>query len=367
MDDKYKIDDNRESSFFKTKTFSGFKKNDVFKALFQSIEKGKLENACNWTTECIISGYLVELLDKCISFASKIIHLNSPNLPYYLYRKVKLFYNIIDLDLKKSAQKENLIHYRNNQTIRNVLFDIVTVLTLTTKTKRYDNYPKINETTDFFFENIKLRLKAHANFVPDDMIKFTDPEELKIIMNEIMFQYKNLASGYEVTSYWLSWVVMWEKVNKKKKIKWEIEERKVTNVNPKYCKDVMWLVWQTVLTEANERDENTKLQISSLYNLYKESYAPGKKTLRIPLLYHALGYLTHHVKFNIPIRKNEELFLQTQCNVNFMFKLKKTNEIKDAINPVKKKDLPKKSNIQNEMAQDKFMLLTDIDTLLHSK
>ena len=107
---------------------------------------------------------------------------------------------------------------------------------------------------------------------------------------------------------------------KKKKIKWEIEERKVTNVNPKYCKDVMWLVWQTILTEANERDENTKLQISSLYNLYKESYAPGKKTLRIPLLYHALGYLTHHVKFNIPIRKNDELFLQTQCNVNFMFR-----------------------------------------------
>ena len=62
MDDKYKIDDNRGNSFFKTKTFSGFKKNDVFKALFQSIEKGKLENACNWTTECIISGYLVELL-----------------------------------------------------------------------------------------------------------------------------------------------------------------------------------------------------------------------------------------------------------------------------------------------------------------
>ena len=271
------------------------------------------------------------------------------------------------MDLKKPSQKENLIHYRNNQTIRNLLFDIITVLTLTTKTKRYDNYPKINETTDFFFENIKLRLKAHANFVPDNMIQFTDPEELKIIINEIMFQYKNFASGYEVTSYWLSWVVMWEKINKKKKIKWEIEERKVTNVNPKYCKDVMWLVWQTILTEANERDEKTKLQISSLYNLYKHNYTPGKKTSRIPLIYHALGYLTHNVNFNIPIRKNEQLFLQTQCNVNFMFKLKKTNEIKNAINPIKKKELPKKSNIQNEMTQDKFMLLTDIDTLLQSK
>ena len=367
MDDKYKIDDNRASSLFKTKTFSGFKKNDVLKALFQSIEKGKLENACHWTTECIISGYLIELLDKFVSFSSKIIHLNSPELPYYLLRKVKLFYNTLDLDLKKTAQKENLIHYRNNQTIRNIFFDIVTVLTTTAKTKRYDKYPKINETTDFFFENIKLRLKAQANFIPDDMIKFTDPEELKIIMNEIMFQYKNLASGYEVTSYWLSWVIQWEKVNRKKKIKWEIEERKVTNVNPKYCKDVMWIVWQTILNEANERDENTKLQISSLYSLYKESYAPGKKTTRIPLLYHALGYLTHHVKFTIPIRKNQELFLQTQCNVNFMFSLKKTNEVKDAMNPIKKKDLPKKANVQNEMTQDKFMVLTDIDTLVQSK
>ena len=50
-----------------------------------------------------------------------------------------------------------------------------------------------------------------------------------------------------------------------------------------------------------------------------------------------------------------------------MFKLKKTNEVKDAINPVKKKDLPKKSDIQKEMTQDKFMILTDIDTLVQSK
>ena len=84
-------------------------------------------------------------------------------------------------------------------------------------------------------------------------------------------------------------------------------------------------------------------------------------------MYHALGYLTHHVKFSIPIRKNDELFLQTQCNSNFLFSLKKTNEIKNAVNPVKKKDLPKKANVQKEMTQDKFMILTDIDTLVQDK
>ena len=41
--------------------------------------------------------------------------------------------------------------------------------------------------------------------------------------------------------------------------------------------------------------------------------------------------------------------------------------MKDAMNPIKKKDLPKKANVQNEMTQDKFMVLTDIDTLVQSK
>ena len=268
MDDKYIIIDNRLPSDLKVKTFSGFKKNDIFRALFDSIERGKVENACHWCTECIVSGYFIELLDKLIAFSCKIVHLNSPNLPEFLCKKYNHFYRIIELDLKKKKDMEQLIHYRNDQCVRNLFFDIVVTITTTHKTKRYDKYPKINEKNDFIYENIQKRLVATANFVPDDMIKFTDPDEVKIIVNEIIFHYKNKSSGFEIISYWISWVIQWERINKKQKRKWEIEPREITGVNPCHCKDIMWLIWHTILHEASKHTSDTKIQIHNLYILY---------------------------------------------------------------------------------------------------
>ena len=83
MKQKYLITDPRPLESFKDKTFSDFKKLDVFKALYKSIETGKVENSCHWITECIISGYGIEVMEKLIIFGSKIIHINSPLLPQY--------------------------------------------------------------------------------------------------------------------------------------------------------------------------------------------------------------------------------------------------------------------------------------------
>ena len=219
MNDQFLIIDNRPIDTFKIKTFaSGFKKNEVFKVLFDSISKQKIENALHWTTECIISGYLVELLDKLLSYASKKIHINHPNLPTFLLKKYNHFYRIIEIDLKKTSEKNEIIHYRNNQCIRNLFFNIVITIIQSPKTKKYDEYPKIDPNIDFNFDNIKKRLIATANYVPDNMVKFTDPEELRIIINEIIYQFNNQTNGYEIVSYWISWIIQWEKLNRKKKL-----------------------------------------------------------------------------------------------------------------------------------------------------
>ena len=76
MDPQFIIEDTRHLEDFKDKSFAGFKKTDVLKTLFKSIESGKVENACHWTTECMISGYCMELIDKVIAQSSKLIHIN---------------------------------------------------------------------------------------------------------------------------------------------------------------------------------------------------------------------------------------------------------------------------------------------------
>ena len=81
---------------FKNKTFSGYKKNDILNAVMKSIESKKIENACHWTCECIVSGYSLKLWEKLLNFSAKIIHINNPKLPYYLYRKNLVFMNQIN-------------------------------------------------------------------------------------------------------------------------------------------------------------------------------------------------------------------------------------------------------------------------------
>ena len=135
-------------------------------------------------------------------------------------------------------KKNLIIHFRNNPVIRNLFFDIVSVITLSPKTKRYDKYPKINEETEFQFESIKRRLHAQCNYCPDILFKFTDPEELRVVVNEIMFHFKNINSGYENCAYWIAWIFQWEKKNKRMKCKFEIDERDIKDVKKSYRKDI---------------------------------------------------------------------------------------------------------------------------------
>jgi len=360
MNKEYIIIDPRPLEAFKDKTFSGFKKREVLNTLMKSIEQNKVEPTCYWCTECIVSGYCPELFEKLFVFASKVIHVNNPRLPEFLWRRYQTFLNSYDHIPKK--EKDKLIHLRNTQSIRNCLVDVSTTLALSPKTKRFDKYPKINEAIDFQFASIQSKMNATMQVLPSHVIQFTDPEELRIIMNEFFFNLKNKLGGYEKACYWVAWLVQWEKRNKKNKVKFEIEERKISEVNPKYCKDCIWLLWQIVFIETNLRDELTKKQIQSLYQFFRHDYTSGKRNARLPLLYHCIGYLTLPVKFNVPIRNNHDIFIQTQSNTNLLFKNAKKNEVKNYVPPPK--PVKKLVGVDKEINLSKMNTLNDIDDLM---
>jgi len=352
MNKEYIICDNREESSFKDITFSGFKRKDVYNSLYESMDKGKIEDACYWLTELFISGKIFDLFEKLMIYNSKIIHINNPNLPYFLFRKYRTFKKSIN----HISDKGQYIHLRNTQSIRNMLFDIVSTLSTTTKTNKYDNYPKIKKDVDFQIYEIQNKLNATMNILPSTIIRFTDPEELKIIMNEFYFNLKNKNGGYDKCSYWLSWLIGWEKINKKKNIRYEIEQRDIKGVKSKYCKDCIWLIWETIFHELQERDDNIKKQIKSLYLLFIEDYTCGKKLSRLPYVYHSIGYLTLPVKWEQKIRNDYNIFIQCQSNINIMFKSKKNKEVKD----YQKKVDPKKSKVDEiNSAKMDYLLIKD--------
>ena len=363
MDERNLINDKRNLDSFKIKTFSGFKKNEVFTILFKSIEKGKVEDACHWTTECILSGYSNILFEKLINFSSKIIHINNPNLPNYLLKKNKIYHN----QLKKlnTKCKDNILLIRNSQMIRNLFFDIVVTLCISLKTKRYDKLPKINIDEDFEYHNIQKRLCAKMNILPSHIIHFNDPDELRIIINEIFTLSKNYQFGYDKCCYWIQWIFEWESLHKKQKKSFNVDNRYIPNISKKLSNDIVWILWETVLEEMKLRNDiNIKKQILSLFNLYCHNFTLGKRKQRLPLLFHSIGYLTHKIKFNLPIRNNYQIFIQSQGNVNQLFYSKKIHEQKNPVLPPKKEKKKKKSNSDIEIIHDKINIFNEIDSLI---
>jgi len=369
MNDQYQIIDTRDLDSFKQKTFSGYKKNDVISAVLKSIETKKVENACNWCSECIISGYALNLWEKLIIFGSRIIHINNPNLPFYLLKKNRILFNQVE---RLGRARDNVLLLRNSQMIRNLFFDVVSTLTTSSKTKRYDKIPKIDEKEDFQFHNIQKRLCAQMNILPDNIMHFNDPDELRIIINEFFTLLKNKQFGYDKCCFWVVWLMKWEQIHKKKKSSWTVDVRDVPGVPSKFCADIIWILWETIFEEMKIRsDENINKQIQSLYGLFKFNYSTGKRNARLPLIFNAIGYLTHHINYNIPVRFDYKIFIQVQGNLNKMFLSKKSSEVNVEIKGTLQKESKKKKSKGGldkkhdvEIVENKINLFNELDSII---
>lgn len=364
MDVEYQIIDNRLPGTLKQSTFSGYKKTDVYNILFQSIETGKTENACNWLTECLCSGYFVELWEKLIIFSCDIVSINNPKLAHHLYKKNNLLNNILKCVDKND--RYGLLDLRNNLVIRNLFFSIVTILSMSDKTNRYDNYPKLKD-ADFDFENIYKRFTANVYLLPNDFIHFNEPEELKLVMNEIYTYLKN--KNYEICIYWTIWVFEWEKRNIKAKNSWHIDARDI-DVDPKFQADLVWIVWSCILLETENKCKDTKLQIRSLYELFKHDYTSRKRSKRISYVHKCICILTNDIDYDIPLINDQIAYIQVNIKNGEMFKMRKPRENNDIVKDLEKnKKLlsGKKMEIKMdvEKMEEKLKLFNDLDSQIN--
>ena len=368
MNDKYKINDEREYSSFTKETFSGYKKLDVINTLLKSLEANKIENACNWITECIVSGYSMQVWEKLYCFSFKVVSINNPKLPQYMYKKHVILHN--QMNHLKSFKKEANIIIRNSQMIRNLFFDVITTISTSLKRKRYDTLPKINVKDDFNFDKVRAKLLSQMNILPDKLIHDDDPAELRIILNEIFTMCKNKDFGYDKCCYWILWLLKWEAVHKKNKDKLVIGQRNIQGVSPKHGCDLIWPLWIIVFEEVSNRSNiMLKNQVSCLFQLFKSEYSPGKRKARLPLIFCAFAYLTNSIDYNLPIRRSYQIYIQSQSNVNLMFCKKKLHEKKSIVPKKEKQILPKNKKIkieEIEIIQDKLSIFNEIDSLFTS-
>jgi hypothetical protein len=334
--ERYLINDSRSLKEFSEKSFSGYLKKDVLAIFQKSIVNYKVEDTCNWLVELIISGQIDKIWDKIFAISTKLININCPSLPNYLYTKYSLFNNIC----QQENYQKNILLLRNNQVIRNHLAEICVNLATMDKEKAI-NLTKISK-NDLYFKNISGKLQAKDTRFINLIYQKNDPEEIKIIINEMI---NSLNISFKDTMFWLSWILEWEKLNIKKNKTYGCAFREITNVEQKYWNELIWLLWEVILKFCIKKDVDfLNLQVQSLYKLFKFNYAPSKKSKKIPFMIYAIRLITDNYNISTPIFKKYYISLQACCKINIIFLDKKSFEHMDQgmINIIKQKSLSSK-------------------------
>ena len=222
---------------FKNITFSGFQKSVVKKELLKCIYNKKIENSCYWAGEYICAGHYSDLWDILILYMGKYVHIGNPKLPIYLHMRFEIFLSIL-----KNGYNNNILSMRNNDKVRKLFCECICILCYSTKKHSIETI-KIKSKEEFDMIQLSERLKAPTIEYAGQILKSDDSKELFIPINE--FAYNLSIKNIIDVCYWFEWILEYENICKRKKIKIMGERR--TYVPAEYQKDIIWIIWDTIL------------------------------------------------------------------------------------------------------------------------
>lgn len=321
VNDNTEINDIRQPAQFKGVSFSKYKKTDVSKQLIDNIKNGKLEPACYWSAELICAGHFMELWEIILHYLGKHIHIGNPKMTIYLEKRFEIFRSII-----QQGQYLNELQLRNHPTIRKLFAEIISILTLSNKKHSFEPI-KINREEEFDMTQMTERLKAPSITYVESIFKKDDPKELYIAMNEFAYNISKDKLNMVGASYWIEWTIDFEAICKKRKVSIFCEPRSFVNVEKKFKRDTIWLLWD-IIFYYNELLNNQYITtlINSLFNLFCVKYTTASCKKRRYLLYFAVALLTEPVPTNVDLIGNKHVVQTIIDKINSVYKQIKKNE-----------------------------------------
>ena len=319
--DEYEINDIRTEKDFKGITFSKYKRTDAKKELLNSLQNGKIEYALHWSAEFICIGLFIDLWDILLNFVGKHIHLGNPKLPIYLLLRFNNFKEIIG-----NGYIGFEINMRNNLKIRKLFGEIIIVLCQSKKKHSIESI-KIKKAQEFDMTIMSNRLKASSVSYASEIYKKDDPKELFVAMNEFTYHLSNDSLNSLEACYWFEWILEFENVCKNKKETCLCERRSFVNVEEKFQKEPIWMIWDTIFKCNNKyTNEITKKILKSIFDLFCIKYTSGSKKKRKYLIYFAISLLTESVDENVAIIENKTIVDNINAKINMIYKEIKKNE-----------------------------------------
>ena len=320
----YDINDKRHQKEFKGITFSNYKKSAAKKELLKYLKSGKIEDSCYWAIEFICAGHFLELWEILFLFMSNNIHLGNPLLPPYMNLRFNDFKNIAN-----AGYIGNEIKMRNNNKIRRLFGEIICIICQSKKKNSYDAV-KIQD-AEFSSTHMSGRLKAESILYAHSIFRHSDdPKELFIAINELAYHITNRQRNSNEAFYWVEWITGFEGLCKKnRKLKLVGGPRNYA-VENKHRNDIIWIIWDVILNEANKRNKAINNIVDALCDLFCVRYQPGSKRKRKFMIYFAISLLTESFDTKIPLLKNEEHIKRVTSKIDMIYKIIKKNEVKPA-------------------------------------
>lgn len=355
MDPEFQINDIRTVSEFKGESFSKYKKTDVRKELLNSLLSGKIENACNWSSELICAGQFLDLWDIILTFVGKHIHLANPKIAIYLEMRYENFKNIIT-----SGYREDILRLRNNPKIRSMFAEIICVTCASNKKHSFQNI-KINKEEEYDITHMSNKLKAPSVSYAQAIYRKDDPKELFIAINEFAYHISPDSNNSLQACFWVEWIMEFQKICSSKKEKCLCERRTDIPVEDKFQMDPIWILWELILKYPKNLESIKVKILNSILKLYCLKYTPGVKKKRRYLIYYAVSILTEKYDTKIEIIKDKELVETVVKKINSVYKQIKKNEIGPKVDYLMT-DI-RKSSLEKTM--DKLQMVNKFDFIMN--
>ena len=314
------INDIRGSPAFNGISFSGYKKTEVKNQFIENMMKGKIEPACHWSAELICSGHFGDVWESIFYYVGKHIHIGNPKIAIYLEKRYNVFRNIMN-----QGHFTSELQLRNNNTIRKMFAEIITIITQSPKRASFESI-KIIRAEEFDITQMTERLKAPSITFAESIIHKDDPKELLIAINEFAYHIGGDKPNMMLAFYWVEWIIEFELICRKRKEPCICKRRNV-GVENKYQCDVIWIIWDALTHYASKRGVLIETVMNSLKILFTAKYAVGTPKKRKYLLYFAVEMLTEHVPTNVDIITNKEILAVVTSKIDLVYKNIKKSEV----------------------------------------